>query len=56
MFAYHDGDMMKSLISPFGFGRTSKSTDIASNIPNLGIRVQKSLEINVMNFSVFNIM
>lgn len=35
MFAYHDGDMMKSLISPFGFGRTSTSTDVASNIPNL---------------------
>jgi len=36
MFANSDsGDMMKSLISPFGFGRTSQTTDVASNIPNL---------------------
>ena len=37
MFANSDsGDMMKSLISPFGFGRTSQTTDVASNVPNLG--------------------
>jgi len=29
------GDMMKSLISPFGFGRTSQSAEASSNIPNL---------------------
>ena len=38
MFANSDsGDMMKSLISPFGFGRTSQSTDVVNTIPNLGI-------------------
>ena len=37
MFANNNGgDMMKSLISPFGFGRTSQSTDSTSTIPNLG--------------------
>ena len=36
MFAQNNGGMMKSLISPLGFGRTTKSTDVASKIPNLG--------------------
>jgi len=31
----YNGGMMKSVISPFGFGRTSTSTDVSSRIPNL---------------------
>ena len=39
------GDMMKSLISPFGFGRTSQSADASNNIPNLGKLTLHSLKI-----------
>ena len=49
MFANSDsGDMMKSLISPFGFGRTSQTTDVANNIPNLG-------KLNLSHISSLNI-
>ena len=44
------GDMMKSLISPFGFGRTSQSADASNNIPNLGKLTLHSLKIFYAKF------
>lgn len=36
IFNYEEGGMMKSLFSPLGLGRTTKSTDAINKIPNLG--------------------
>ena len=52
MFANNDVNMIESLISPFGFGRTSKSTAIASNIPNLGIVLNNFPKIDAIIFKL----